>query len=457
MMIQCGVSRLCSLPRRFTMAVRFLMWLVWLVLVVLRYLRYAHVSCDGAYDPAELRCAPESLLPPGGGQGTAVISWKRNSHLRPSCYRGRAQIPTHFWLLLLAGDVERNPGPVRYPCTTCAKAVRTNQCGILCDGCEEWTHAKCCGIDVSEYERLGASPNEEWLCPGCVRAELPFANASCAWSVSEDNDNDEGLSSSGSECAPNGISVPLDPCHLEKNSPVFCHLNAQSLLPKVDDVRDFLLNVRRPMILGVSESWLDSTIPDGVVDVEGYNMSRRDRGTRGGGVVVYVPTQCRSWRRQDLEDDQIEAVWIEIRLREEASPLLLCNVYRPPNTSQSFMDAFSCLIEKASRESKHIVLMGDLNCNLMLPSAPSKQLLDVTCEFNLTQLISEPTRITSTSQTLLDVLFTTCPEMFCASGATPLTGSVQLQLCNWGYCTLLPCRATEFKGHHTANRPSSHC
>ena len=37
------------------------------------------------------------------------------------------------WLLLLSGDIEINPGPVRYPCTVCAKPVRVNQRGVMCD------------------------------------------------------------------------------------------------------------------------------------------------------------------------------------------------------------------------------------------------------------------------------------------------------------------------------------
>ena len=38
---------------------------------------------------------------------------------------------------------------------------------------------------------------------------------------------------------------------------------------------------------------------------------RRDGKSRGGGVVVYVPERCRSKRRLDLEDDEIECVWFD--------------------------------------------------------------------------------------------------------------------------------------------------
>jgi hypothetical protein len=45
------------------------------------------------------------------------------------------------FLLLLSGDININPGPTNYPCTTCNKAVRTK--GVFCTQCGLWTHQKC--------------------------------------------------------------------------------------------------------------------------------------------------------------------------------------------------------------------------------------------------------------------------------------------------------------------------
>lgn len=152
----------------------FVIFVLWLSLAVSKT-TYAPTQYEEG--PAQLLCAPEKLLPGGGGAQCAILLWRTNPHLRPSYYRGRSLVPTHYWLLLLAGDIEVNPGPVRYPCTVCSKAVRKNQRGICCDRCESWSHARCCQIDVGEYERLGKS-NEEWFCPSCIAAELPFVDES---------------------------------------------------------------------------------------------------------------------------------------------------------------------------------------------------------------------------------------------------------------------------------------
>ena len=91
-------------------------------------------------------------------------------------------------LLLLAGDIEVNPGPkarVRHPCGVCSKAVRSNQKAILCEVCYYWLHAKCIGMSEPEYIDLQNS-DEPWCCSTCFREALPFHDVSCLNSTSTD-------------------------------------------------------------------------------------------------------------------------------------------------------------------------------------------------------------------------------------------------------------------------------
>ena len=67
---------------------------------------------------------------------------------------------------------------------------------------------------------------------------------------------------------------------------------------------------------------------------------------RGGGVLVFVPDSCQAWRRQDLEENEVEAVWIELHL--EGETMLLCNVYRPPNSTSSSVERIGSMIEQAA-------------------------------------------------------------------------------------------------------------
>ena len=83
-------------------------------------------------------------------------------------------VMTLLVLLVLSGDIEVNPGPIRHPCTICSKCVRSNQRAVLCCKCDLWTHAKCCGVSISEYQSLSDREDDSWMCPGCLMAELPF-------------------------------------------------------------------------------------------------------------------------------------------------------------------------------------------------------------------------------------------------------------------------------------------
>ena len=57
--------------------------------------------------------------------------------------------------------------------------------------------------------------------------------------------------------------------------------------------------------------------------------------------------------------------------------------------------------------SKPIYILGDLNCNLLNSSDPASQVLVNFCtSFNLSQMITQPTRVTESSATLIDVILT---------------------------------------------------
>lgn len=69
-------------------------------------------------------------------------------------------------LLFLCGDINLNPGPVKYPCGKCSKAVKSNQKGIQCDFCDYWFHTRCLNIDSITYNAL-ANTSCVWGCPEC--------------------------------------------------------------------------------------------------------------------------------------------------------------------------------------------------------------------------------------------------------------------------------------------------
>ena len=70
-------------------------------------------------------------------------------------------------MVLLAGDIQENPGPVTDACAVCTKGCRKNQMAIQCDSCDKWFHAKCISMKRTEYDKL-CEPSLAWECITCL-------------------------------------------------------------------------------------------------------------------------------------------------------------------------------------------------------------------------------------------------------------------------------------------------
>ena len=160
----------------------------------------------------------------------------------------------------------------------------------------------------------------------------------------------------------------------------------------------------------MSETWLSKSVSDNEVRVDGYRTYRKDRGGNGGGVLVYVSETLKSCRRVDLEKDDVEAVWIELRF--QMKEVLCCNIYRPPGANHELMESIYSMTELVVQEGKEVVIAGDFNCNLLHPKSVVQDLLATAVECNLKQLVTEPTRVTDRTETMIDLLFSSHPHLF---------------------------------------------
>ena len=123
-------------------------------------------------------------------------------------------------------------------------------------------------------------------------------------------------------------------------------------------------------------------------------MHRKDRsiGTEGyGGVLAWVANSIICKRRKDLETDELEAMWLELRPMNQK--FFLCVVYRPPNSALCFCDDLQKSIETIqSNYNSRVMLIGDLNADFR--TRPGKALLNSVERNNLRIHNREPTRIT---------------------------------------------------------------
>ena len=105
-----------------------------------------------------------------------------------------------------------------------------------------------------------------------------------------------------------------------------------------------------------------------------------------------------------MENKTLELLAVEI-IKPCSKPFLVVYWYRPPSSPVSVFNAFQNVIDKIDAENVELYPVGDMNCDVLStnPANKTTNLLNISNIYDLNQIISEPTRITNTSKTLIDL------------------------------------------------------
>lgn len=179
----------------------------------------------------------------------------------------------------------------------------------------------------------------------------------------------------------------------------FCHINAQSLKPKIDEFR-LIFESSNMDVICVSETWLNESIPNGLISLHGYKVFRSDRLVGGGGgVAIYVKDNitCKVCSKTE-QFDIIEHIFVEVS--SFGRKMLVGCVYRP-NSSIAFSN-FIMRTEALIMPYNDILIAGDFNSNLLTETSfrDSMESIGLTPTNTTTA-----THFTKTNNTLLDLIF----------------------------------------------------
>ena len=182
------------------------------------------------------------------------------------------------------------------------------------------------------------------------------------------------------------------------------NLNVCHLRNKIDDVNVLIKNhPDKVHIFGINEARLDNNIDDSLIHINNYSFFRKDAKQKNGhtGLVVYIHDSIRHFvrRREDLESNRVEAMWLEVYQKGSAS-VFICSLYRNPTSTSEWMDDFMSMMDKIPI-NVDIILMGDFNINLF--NQQHTWLANVSM-LGLSQLIPDYTR--AKTQTLIDHIYT---------------------------------------------------
>jgi hypothetical protein len=112
-----------------------------------------------------------------------------------------------------------------------------------------------------------------------------------------------------------------------------------------------------------------------------------------------------------VNDDCIETVFIELDkcITHTCKNVIVAVIYRPPNTDVTkFTEHIESVLDTVNKENKFCYLMGDYNINLLCTDdyKPASDFVESMFSYNCMPLICKPTRVTNTTATLIDNIFT---------------------------------------------------
>lgn len=124
----------------------------------------------------------------------------------------------------------------------------------------------------------------------------------------------------------------------------FVHYNIQSIVTKLDILLAELYDFD---ILAFTETWLNSSVNNDDLSLQSYHSpERKDRvGDSHGGVMLYVKETIHYTRRNDLEVNGVECLWIELTLKNKH--ILLGLFYRPPISDAAYFSSIEDSIHLA--------------------------------------------------------------------------------------------------------------
>ena len=222
-------------------------------------------------------------------------------------------------LLILGGDICKDPGPIKDPCSVCGKCIAKTHRALSCDGCKKWYHIgiKCGNVNNQQYKKIPTDGKRGLVLPSLYEKNATMQKQEDLSIVNEaQTQHFQRLQGSLSPGA--ALKLP------KKGFSLF-HLNTRSRFPKVDEPRLFIKKTR-------DMSWHSESDSNSEISTQGYSDPIRcDRryGKHGDcGVAVYCKSLVLHKEVCSISCPELEALAMKVCPQNYPSFILVV-AYRP--------------------------------------------------------------------------------------------------------------------------------
>ena len=184
------------------------------------------------------------------------------------------------------------------------------------------------------------------------------------------------------------------------------HINAQGLLTRITELSDIMAK-NSPIVVCISESHITKEIEENDYCIEGYSVIVCYSNSRHtGGSLLYIR---KGYKFKLLFNDTVDySFWsLGVTLQIKKENLVVGTMSRSPNGSSSdFLDYLDDQLNSDLLSQKTILLMGDLNIDYLRNDSDSRNLKRIIQSAGCKQIVTEETRVTDRSATLIDHIIT---------------------------------------------------
>ena len=295
-------------------------------------------------------------------------------------------------------------------CNICNIYIRKNAKPLICTVCDKNTHLKCA---KTIYSKFKTDETKRWVCSKCKTSEKLITTTF-----------------NKSACLQN--DMPEEWKQILSNKPketdIIVHFNCRSLVRKKEEFI-YLINKIQPAIAFLSETWFDDSCPKGMAVPNNYTIIRKDRSENfkhkygkknGGGVAILIRkgVKLKTAKNPHIADeDEI----LSCHLITKTKKYSIIFMYRAEYTDllKQEKDGNSKMESiLQNTDGNDLIIIGDMNCDVRAkkPSKDTQQLITLCEDYKLKQLINKPTRMTTTSSTTIDHLWTGNNDLITTTG-----------------------------------------
>ncbi|XP_069941310.1 uncharacterized protein [Cherax quadricarinatus] len=193
------------------------------------------------------------------------------------------------------------------------------------------------------------------------------------------------------------------------NNITIFNYNIRSLSKHYDDLLALLNSLHASMsIITLTQTWLKPDTTD-VYAIPGYTAIHNCRpDQQGGGTAIYYSDQLECITNTCTRDEHGEYIIVKFKSKYLQKPLTVINIYRVPQSNISqFSQNLGSMITDARLNKDHLLLSGDFNINLLQDQDPHvTEFTNTMSNCMLLPTVTKPTRVTETSVSLLDHIWT---------------------------------------------------